>query len=199
MKLKIPLKVWQQMQCYATLSSPSEITGIGTIILTNNEFVVDRIFIPKQITNPGYCESAKGAMNEIIFNLVEDDPTRVGDLRFRWHSHANGSVFWSATDKKDIDSWQGPWVVNLVMNVFGEYLARLDTFHHDMRLANIPLEIEILTSIPTDIIEHCEQEIKKKVKRMVYRPVVDLKPNVLTAYAQAAQNFMKGGENHETE
>lgn len=197
MKLCIPLEIWQQMCGYTHLSSPNEITGIGTITFHGQDLLVDQIFVPKQIVSPGYCETDKGALNEIIFNLVEDDPARAGKLRFRWHSHAESSVFWSATDEKDINAWQGPWVANLVMNVRDEYLARLDLFD-GLRVSNIPLDVSICTPVPTDILKACEQEISKRVK--VYRapnsipPAGDLKTGTVASYRDLIENLSKGGD-----
>lgn len=201
MKLCIPLEVWQQMRGYCLASNPNEVTGIGTINLVGNDFIVEQIFIPQQIASPGYCESDKGALNEIIFNVVEDNPARAGLLRFRWHSHAGGSVFWSATDEQDINSWQGPWAVNLVMNIRDDYLARLDLYQ-GMYVHNIPLDVKIITPIPNEVMLQCQQEVKAKVKPLPLRlnptSYDDLKPGTLDAFAQLTEHYLKGGDIHET-
>lgn len=200
MQLCIPLEIWQQMRGYCLASHPNEVTGIGTISLIDGNLIVDQIFIPQQVANPGYCESDKGALNEIIFNVVKDNPARAGKLRFRWHSHAGGSVFWSATDEKDIDDWQGPWVANLVMNIHDDYIARLDVYE-GIRLRNIPLDVKIMSPIPNEVMLRCEQEIKAKVKHSPFRlspnPLEDLKPATLDACAEVAEQHLKGGDIHE--
>lgn len=200
MKLCIPLKIWQQMRAYTLLSAPNEITGLGTIMPVGDNLVVDQIFIPQQHVSPGYCESSEAAINEIVFNVVEDNPARAGELRFRWHSHANGSVFWSATDETDINAWKGPWVVNLVMNTRDDCLARLDLFR-ELRVSNISLEVKIDSPIPTEIIDVCQQEIVTKVKQIpiAAQRLKDLKPGHIATYATMTQDYLKGGEVHEDE
>lgn len=162
MRLCIPLEIWQKMQGYTIAAAPSEITGVGTIEVENDEFWVRRIFVPEQKTSPGHCETVDGALNEIILDMIEDNPEALGDLRFRWHSHAEGMCFWSQVDQTDIDAWEAPWVVNLVMNVQEEYLARLDLFG-DLRVKNVPLDVKIITGVPSEILHECQKEVAEKV------------------------------------
>lgn len=199
MKLCIPSEIWQQMRGYCLASTPNEVTGIGTIKSIHNDLFVDRIFIPRQLVSPGYCKSAKGAINEIIFNVAEDNPARAGELRFRWHSHAEGSVFWSATDEEDIEAWQGPWVVNLVMNVYHDYLARLDLFQ-GLRIKNIPLDVKIITPLSNAIMAQCRQEIAMKAKPIPWAPtsLADLKPDTIAAFAAQTESTLEGGDICET-
>lgn len=189
------------MRGFCLASSPNEITGIGTIKLYHGHFLVDQIFVPQQKVCPGYCESDHGAINEIIFNVVEDNPARAGELRFRWHSHAKSSVFWSTTDEKDIDTWQGPWAVNLVMNVHDDYLARLDLYD-PLRVRNVPLELKIIIPIPDDTMMQCQQEITTKVKTIhspLKKPILtDHHDDIVLAILEAKYGATKGGEAYET-
>ncbi len=162
MRLNIPLEIWQKMQGYTIAAAPSEITGVGTIEVENDEFWVRQIFVPEQKTSPGHCETVDGALNEIILDMIEDNPEALGDLRFRWHSHAEGMCFWSQVDQADIDAWEAPWVINLVMNVREEYLARLDLFG-DLRVKNVPLDVKIITGVPSEILHECQKEVAEKV------------------------------------
>lgn len=167
MKLLIPLEIWQEIQCYAKLAAPDEITGFGTIQQVGTDFVVDEIFVPQQMTSATYCETVEGALNNLIFDLIEDDPTRVGSLRFRWHSHVNGNVYWSSIDEKDITAWQAPWVVNLVANVRGEKKARLDVHMDELLIRNLELETEIvLPDVTPEIFATCAQEVCDKLNPM---------------------------------
>lgn len=166
MRLIIPLLLWQRIQGYATAAAPNEVTGFGTIKQIDKNFVVDEIFVPKQKSNQTLCETVDGAINDIIFNLVEDNPERAGSLRFRWHSHVNGAVYWSRIDEEDIEKWKAPWVVNLVTNISGEKRARLDVFTDEIQLRDIELDVHIqlpTPSIPPDIQQACKEEISQKV------------------------------------
>lgn len=198
MQLHIPYEIWQEIHALATLSAPNEITGLGTIQSIDGSFYVKRIFVPQQLVNPGYCETAEGALNEIISNLLESNAEEVANLRFRWHSHADNGVFWSTTDEHDISSWEGPWVVNLVVNAAGDYLARLDVLQ-DIRISNIPLDIRIdIETFPRKLLEHCASEIRQKVRHDPFifhkEPVGEFTPSTL-AFLKTAT---KGSESNET-
>jgi len=212
MKLYIPIEIWQKMRGFCLAAMPNEITGLGTIKLTKNDhgdfLTVDQIFVPRQSVDPIYCESDKGAINEIIFGFTEDNPARAGDLRFRWHSHAGGSVFWSATDEKDINAWTGPWCVNLVMNVLDDYLARFDLFS-GIRVPNLALDVRLVTTVPINVMAECKKEIRQKVTPIpfdVYRTQVknskkltDYHDYVAGAPHETKLGAQKGGGIHETE
>lgn len=164
MKLHIPIKIWQRIQYYTQLSLPHEITGIGTInIIDAENLEVTEIFLPRQTANTCSCDFADDALHEIIYDLMETAPERVEQLRFRWHSHAHGQVFWSSRDEQDIDSWDGPWVVNLVVNAEGKYLARLDIFD-PLRLHECPIEIVLTTEDDDHERTTCQQEIAERVQ-----------------------------------
>ncbi len=164
MILHLPVKILQTIKCFVEISAPNEITGIGTIrIVGENDLYVDRIFLPRQIATNSFCQFKENTLNELIFDLIEDSPERAEELRFRWHSHANGNVFWSEIDNQDIDKWDASWVVNLVTNTRQNLLARLDIFE-PFRLRNIPVDIAIDYPPDKQIMEKCLHEYQSKVE-----------------------------------
>ena len=170
--LHIPIQIWQRIRYYIDACTPREVTGIGTITRIDSRTLrVTKVFLPNQCTSAGYCECDDEALNGIIFNLVEDNPARAGDLRFRWHSHANGQCFWSTTDQEDINNWQSDWVINLVSNVKGDILARLDMFE-PFRIANIPLEVIIDLPESEDLRRECFAEAQQKVRAIPEPPIL---------------------------
>ena len=161
--LHIPLGLWQRIQSYARAASPNEVTGIGLMKMADREFLsVTRLFLPKQSTCAGFCDFAEGELNQIILEVIQEDPKQAKMLCFRWHSHAEGSVFWSGRDEQDIDAWKGAWVANLVVNVRGDYCARLDIFE-PLRLKNIPVEVAIDCPLDPEIDKVCAQEVHEKL------------------------------------
>lgn len=143
MVLHVPLEIWQQMLYYANSALPNEVTGIGTIsVVSQDELEVTKIFLPHQHVSPVYSEFDEGEVNDIMTDLIATDIYQGTDLRFRWHSHGLGSVFWSNIDEADIEKWQSDWVVNLVINVKTQFLARFDLFT-PFRIVNYPLEVQI--------------------------------------------------------
>ena len=170
--LHIPIQIWQRIRYYIDACTPREVTGIVTITRIDSRTLrVTKVFLPNQCSSAGYCECDDEALNGIIFNLVEDNPARAGDLRFRWHSHANGQCFWSTTDQEDINNWQSDWVINLVSNVKGDILARLDMFE-PFRIANIPLEVIIDLPESEDLRRECFAEAQQKVRAIPEPPIL---------------------------
>ena len=167
MNLHIPISIWQKLRLYAELSLPNEVTGIGTIsVLDPNNLLVTETFLPRQETSPGFCEFADGELNQIIHDLIERDPeSGASRLRFRWHSHGLGGVFWSPHDESDIESWEASWVVNLVMNVYGECLTRLDCFE-PLRIREHPIKLCIDYPEDPALRAACSQELREKLFAM---------------------------------
>lgn len=162
-RLRIPLELWQQISAYARAALPNEVTGIGLMeTAKSGTLEVTKIFLPKQSACAGFCDFAEGELNRILYDVIQEDPKQAKMLCSRWHSHADGSVFWSARDEQDIDAWKGAWVVNLVVNTRGDYLARLDIFE-PLRLKNIPLEVTIDCPPNPEIDVACAQEVREKL------------------------------------
>lgn len=164
MRLHIPIKIWRQLLSYAQLSAPNEITGIGTVVAIDNESLrVTEIFLPKQVASTVDCEFAEGELNAIVYDLLtREDSARAKELRFRWHSHGLGQVFWSQKDEQDINDWDSSWVVNLVMNAMSEYLVRFDYFE-PLRVRNYPVKLIIDYPEDAELRRGCAQEIEEKV------------------------------------
>lgn len=167
MTLHIPLEIWQKLRTYTELCAPNEVTGIGTVVVLDSEnLMVTETFLPRQTTSPAECEFKDGELNEIICDLLEQSPERAAELRFRWHSHGQSKVFWSGKDEADIDSWESPWVVNLVTNVHGEFLVRLDYFS-PLRIRNYPMELRIDVPEGSEALyAACAEELKTKLSFM---------------------------------
>lgn len=191
----------QQIRDYIEFALPNEVTGIGSIevipgavyqgidgqtIHGEDHLRVTEIYLPPQFTSAGHCEFKDGALNDIILHVMEDSPTGAANLRFRWHSHADGKVFWSSVDEQDISNWKGAWVVNLVMNARGEYLMRLDMFR-DLRFTMHDLQLEIMRPEDLAARERHRREIQSclEVKRPVfYQPKRPFTPEATTSAAQ---------------
>ncbi len=171
MILRIPHAIWIQMLCFARQALPDEITGIGLIESEPDpdgyvrELTVKEIRIVPQRTSPGYCEFEDEALHGVYLDYIEED--RINDvqkLRFRWHSHGIGSVFFSTTDTRDIDenNLNADWLVSLVINSRGDRIARLDNFTPFRN--SVPLEIEIVEEIPIDLLTACRDQIAEMVR-----------------------------------
>lgn len=167
MKLCLTSQQRDFLLALADAAQPNEITGIGTLKTDGNDLFVGKIFIPEQKVDTSYCEFASGALNDILDDLSDEE---ISELKFRWHSHVNMNAFFSSTDEKDIEESESDWVVNLVFNVRGEMLARVD-MHRPLEIVNIPLEIKIIRDKSLD--EEAKKIVDEKCTKRIVIPVYD--------------------------
>ena len=165
-RLIIDIELYQYMMVLAKQSAPNEILGIGMMTKREfgyiTEFIVEEVFVPRQEVAPGYCTFAENAQNEIMNEILErGDSTEM--LRFRWHSHGDGEVFFSPIDENDIDKCDSDYVVNLVVNARCDKVARLDILD-PVRVRNIPLEVVIDAGDDKELVEECKEEILKNCR-----------------------------------
>lgn len=180
MILHVPFLIMQQIMHYANAALPDEVTGIGTIKAVNpDDFLVTEIFLPHQKCSPGYSEFEEGELNNIITDLITADPKRAADLRFRWHSHAQGQVFWSNTDNADIAKWQAPWAVNLVVNALGGALARFDMFE-PFRIIDYTMTVKVEYEYDSALKQKCFAEVSEKVERIPLKGEYSIDPRKLS-------------------
>ena len=145
MQLTIPFGVWQNIMLYANCSLPNEVTGIGLVELkpnTDDHYRVTEIFLPKQSVNPVFSQFDKTGLNEIISDVIAEDISNAVKLRFRWHSHGNGKVFFSEKDNADIEKCESDWVFNLIVNARGNCCVRFDQLR-PIRIRNHPVKLVI--------------------------------------------------------
>ncbi|MCL2444736.1 Mov34/MPN/PAD-1 family protein [Candidatus Saccharibacteria bacterium] len=165
--LVIPLKIWQEILYCTKLCDPNEVTGIGILRLKRVDketLKVERLFLPEQKVSRGLSTFDETALHGIIVDLADEGK---GDdiewLRFRWHSHGRGDVYFSTIDEEDIDNWAGDWVINLVVNVYGEHVARLDMFE-PLRIRQYPVRVIIDYPVNRRLMDRCKDEVDAKVR-----------------------------------
>lgn len=165
MTLHIPLKFWRQLQCYVACSQPNEVTGLGAIeFLSPEDARVTQIFLPEQLAGPASCHVKRTAFAQIISDYVRNDPTQVGNLCFRWHSHGNLESFWSKTDLNDINKWTGDCLFSLVTNAKFDTKIRFDLLRpYRIVDENVKLQI-VYDSLAPELFEKYSSEVRAKVE-----------------------------------
>lgn len=203
MTLNIPREVWLKMLCYAKLALPNEVTGIGVIEYAPDDdgyvrsFTVTEVQIAPQFTSGGYCEFKDEALHGIYSDFIEAGRIEdVQKLRFRWHSHANGQVFFSTTDVKDINrnNLNIDWMVSLVLNVNEDFIARLDSYQPFRN--SVPLDVKIHDDVSPELIEQCRLDIVKMVDLLSEHDQCDFASKIDSGW-NGAKNILRGGEEDE--
>lgn len=179
--LSIKELCWDKIRFWVNRTS-QEISGLGCIkLLKNNTFLVYDVFLLKQKNTSSFTDIDDLAVQQLMLALDAEDEkdkgSRLADLRFWWHSHANMGTFWSSQDDFNIEqklfgsSTEGAplsqWWVSLVTNRVGDVLSRLDTSRPWMKIDKIGHSI-VDHEIAPDIKEFCENEYKTKVEENTY-------------------------------
>ncbi len=108
-----------------------EFTALG--FTTHEEekgnFEVEDIIFPPQVNTTGSTEIKDEEFHKQLHALREEGKNP-SDLKCWIHSHGDHDVYWSETDEKNIrrliDSNDENWLISVVVNRAGKYLARLD-------------------------------------------------------------------------
>jgi hypothetical protein len=139
----------------------SEVSGLGKVKVENGRIVVTDIYLLRQ-----ECDGVSTELNqEDVAKFLEEMVIKgedTSDLKLWWHSHANMNVFWSVDDDDCIERFQNGWMVSIVGNKVGEYLARFDLYN-PVRFAEEKIELVVDWSTNENKRKKLEKEVKEKV------------------------------------
>ena len=159
-KILIPHVVWQQLSCY--VDSKTEVSGFGTCRMSGRNLVVEKVFLLPQKASSKTVEIEAETLALFIDKFVREggDPK---ELVLQWHSHGRLPVYWSKTDRVNIENLLAiaPWLVSLVLNKAGEYLCRID-----IREPRIACNVDV-SIIPTPPDAETERRFRNEVETKV--------------------------------
>lgn len=155
-RVLITLEAIKKIKAFVNLVS-GEINGLGLVERRGNNFVITDAFILKQKVSQASAEINPLALNQYVGECK--DPSK---LKFQWHSHGEGSVFFSSTDVSTIARWLGDFIISMVVNKKGDYLCRLDLFKPFYLGLKVPLWVII--PVEEELISQCKKEIEAKVE-----------------------------------
>lgn len=166
MKLYFTPKAKIKLDLYIRLSD-TEVSGVGRVtLLERGSFLVDDVFILEQ-----ECSWSETALDqEALARFLEEfvaKGERPSGLRLWWHSHRDWDVFWSRRDERTIRCFNVPWLISVVGNRRGDYLARLDVFEPaHLTRDKIPVDVYL----EADEKEACaiKRQLEQKVRRKTY-------------------------------
>lgn len=172
-ELYVDRLAWHKIMAYTDLCR-TEINGFAYLTGGDNTFFVagpDDVFITKQTVSP-----AKADVDGSDFAKALDRAVLAGradQLRLQWHSHVNGSVYFSGTDIGTIQAYGQAgmqWFMSLVVNKRGEARARYDQYQPVRIGAEIP--VHVYESVPDELRADCQHDIST---------LVTIEPVVVTA------------------
>jgi proteasome lid subunit RPN8/RPN11 len=138
---------------YAELAKKSEIAGFAK--MNKNKLIYEVLPIPKQEVTGGTVNIDEEFMLPFIHR------SDVHEIVVNWHSHGNGSVFWSSTDEENIETLGKfmKYLISIVVNNKRDYKARIDYFYPIHVHADIKLDVHI--PIPKNIATTMEEDVQK--------------------------------------
>lgn len=189
-RIAIDAKVMHQMFEYAAFAKHiygSEIAGYGHYRETDGIYKLAPL--TKQIVTGGDVDAFPSA----IINDVKYD---ISDMIVQWHSHVEMDTFFSGTDQKNIKDMLKlyPMLISIVVNVKGEYRARLDIRQvsygkHKFILPESDIVTFDLELIPYYTNNEVYNEVKAKLRRP--KPPKPPKPKVMQLPVAQQQSSAK--------
>lgn len=172
-----PIK--KKLDAYITVA-PGEIAGLGIVSMPRpNIFLIDDVFILRQTANGSEANLDPRAVHEMMLDWIEEGKD-ISTIKLQWHSHANFGVFWSVeTDIPNIEAFgngENEWMLSLVGNKHGEFLARLDIFI-PFRVTFDRLALTVVNTIDEAALERARLEVSQKVQFIAPPPVKVFKGN----------------------
>jgi hypothetical protein len=161
--LYIQIDVWQKLIAFVQ-ACPQEINGLGYLKPHGkNGVLLTEVFILPQVVTPVSVDCSAEAVASHLTQMIKngEDPAK---LRFQWHSHVDGEVYYSGVDTHTIDHSYiaAPWIISMVLNKRAEYVCRIDWFE-DFRLS-LSMEVKIVTTRDQATEDFAQQEVAEKVK-----------------------------------
>ncbi len=147
---------------YFTSLRAGEINGLGLVEKQENDFLIPEVFVLDQEAN-----EAEANMNGLAFNRFVgqcEDPSKI---LLQWHSHDDGTVFWSPhKDIPTIKRWLqlGDFLISMVVNKQGDCLCRLDLSKPFRLSVKVPVFVVVPFKADQEILSFCKGEIGAKVR-----------------------------------
>jgi hypothetical protein len=157
------LSAFQKMKCFVDLCD-LEISGLGTVKRSENNFIIDDVFIIKQVTDSNgiHVKLDDKALNLFIYEMAKDDKD-TSEISFQWHSHVYMPVDPSPEDKGTIKKYLNDFMISLVVNKYGEFVCRLDLFKPFYLSLNVNLQL-IVPALNKDLVGRCVKDIEEMVR-----------------------------------
>jgi hypothetical protein len=125
--LRVTPAAWEKLFLYMRLAA-GEVGGLASVVQQGPAaFLVTDCFLIRQRATDVDNELDPAATSMFLIDYLRTghDPA---ELRVWWHSHGRESVFWSTDDEHTIDHFGGEWLVSIVGNQRGKFLARFDRY-----------------------------------------------------------------------
>lgn len=176
--LIVPIHVQQKLRAYATTIPNTEVSGFGLIELDEDQpeeivYLTD-VMLVKHKSNATLAKVDENDIAALMFELKQQG-VDTSMLRVQWHSHV-GNAYFSQTDMQANDVPTGEWMIHMVVNRYGDIVARMDMYQ-PFRLG-LPMEVlKVSLPINDDLQAQCDEEVRAK-RSVLVEPKTSMARNV---------------------
>lgn len=125
--LRFAASAWEKLSLYIRLAQ-GEVGGLARVRRDRDDgFIITECFLIDQRSSDVDTELDPAATSRFLIEQLQRG-VDVEEFRLWWHSHAREAVFWSTDDERTIDHFGGEWLVSVVGNQAGKFLARFDRY-----------------------------------------------------------------------
>lgn len=166
------LPAFQKMQAYIK-AVDGEVSGLGSVEVLNNTFIVSDIFLLPQFCTKAQTTMTEEGISDFIYTRFKNGQTMT-NIKLWWHSHFLSPVYWSETDNRTIrDSFpKASWILSVVGNQYGDVLARVDIYK-PLALTFDKLPVSVSLPVNQDLLDKVREEVEQKV--VLKKPLYELK------------------------
>ena len=141
----VPESVFREL-VYHFSRMPKEMQVMGFVEKDeHNIFTLTELVIPPHVAGYAHADLDQGVFDAWL-DVLEAEGKDIVKLRFQGHSHGEMDAYFSGTDMKTIrDAYTAElveWMIHLVGNQRGKFLARLDIYKPVQLSIGLPLMIE---------------------------------------------------------
>jgi len=171
LRLVLSREQWDELLFIARDVAPYEVSGLGELrIAEEGRLCVERLYLLEQKAGLADVELESEQVAALQATLMNEKSHDEGLLlKFWWHTHGDGEVFWSDIDEKTCADLRkcGEWFVSLVLNTGGEALARIDG-QAEFGAYTLPIKVVISTTLSSSQRTALKQEIDEKVSKVEF-------------------------------
>jgi hypothetical protein len=178
MEILLKRKPYLKLKYYIDLC-PNEISGLGKSYIKKlstgeKQIIVTDVIIFEQENTAGTTSLDTQMLAKVTAELMKQNEN-IEQWDIWWHSHAHMKAFFSKQDNDTIEDHSATreYLISIVGNKEGQFVARLDIFLKNTTKFNLDLsysedlKVLIETISNNKIAEQCQKDIKLKVKEPV--------------------------------
>jgi hypothetical protein len=176
--LWIPPEILQELMYYVKVVD-TEIGGLGLLGFDekNNDIFIKELYLVEQTAHQTETDLLSKGIDQLYQDFIaKGEDEKVGLTNLWWHSHVDMPSSFSTTDDETMRTWNGKYLISLVINKRSEMKAMLMSKVPVLVCGNIDVKIDWLNVKNADKLE---AEVKEKIKETPKKELVAYKGTMI--------------------